>query len=112
MVWRRQVLRGEEEERRRLRDVRRGLDSCLTSFPLQVSADKLDSLTAFPKFFSQASYTKLASYRRAVFQALEVSFRAVSCPVFGSYSSNHYSSLFIKLLHNNWAEKVNGYFMQ
>lgn len=42
---------------------------------LQVSADKLDSLTAFPKFFSQASYTKLASYRRAVFQALEVSVR-------------------------------------
>lgn len=45
---------------------------------LQVSADKLDSLTAFPKFFSQASYTKLASYRRAVFQALEVSVR-VGC---------------------------------
>uniref|UniRef100_A0A669BH29 DNA (cytosine-5-)-methyltransferase n=1 Tax=Oreochromis niloticus TaxID=8128 RepID=A0A669BH29_ORENI len=41
----------------------------------EVSADKLDSLTAFPKFFSQASYTKLASYRRAVFQALEVSVR-------------------------------------
>uniref|UniRef100_A0A3Q2VT22 DNA (cytosine-5-)-methyltransferase n=1 Tax=Haplochromis burtoni TaxID=8153 RepID=A0A3Q2VT22_HAPBU len=38
----------------------------------EVSADKLDSLTAFPKFFSQASYTKLASYRRAVFQALEM----------------------------------------
>lgn len=38
----------------------------------QVSADKLDSITAFPKFFSQTSYTKLASYRRAVFQALEV----------------------------------------
>lgn len=39
----------------------------------QVSADKLDSITAFPKFFSQNSYTKLASYRRAIFQALEVS---------------------------------------
>ncbi|XP_078144184.1 DNA (cytosine-5)-methyltransferase 3B [Centroberyx gerrardi] len=37
----------------------------------EVSADKLDSITAFPKFFSQASYTKLASYRRAIFQALE-----------------------------------------
>lgn len=42
-------------------------------FSLQVSADKLDSITAFPKFFSQPSYTKLASYRRAIFQALEVS---------------------------------------
>ena len=41
----------------------------------KVSADKLDSITAFPKFFSQASYTKLASYRRAIFQALEVSFQ-------------------------------------
>uniref|UniRef100_A0A8C2ZP47 DNA (cytosine-5-)-methyltransferase n=1 Tax=Cyclopterus lumpus TaxID=8103 RepID=A0A8C2ZP47_CYCLU len=39
----------------------------------EVSADKLDSITAFPKFFSQASYTKLASYRRAIFQALEMS---------------------------------------
>ncbi|XP_010767917.1 DNA (cytosine-5)-methyltransferase 3B-like, partial [Notothenia coriiceps] len=39
----------------------------------EVSADKLDSITAFPKFFSQPSYTKLASYRRAIFQALEVS---------------------------------------
>lgn len=39
---------------------------------VQVSADKLDSITAFPKFFSQPSYTKLASYRRAIFQALEV----------------------------------------
>lgn len=38
----------------------------------EVSADKLDSITAFSKFFSQASYTKLASYRRAVFQALEM----------------------------------------
>lgn len=38
----------------------------------EVSADKLDSITAFTKFFSQASYTKLASYRRAVFQALEM----------------------------------------
>uniref|UniRef100_A0A7N8X8U4 DNA (cytosine-5-)-methyltransferase 3 beta, duplicate b.1 n=1 Tax=Mastacembelus armatus TaxID=205130 RepID=A0A7N8X8U4_9TELE len=38
----------------------------------EVSADKLDSITAFPKFFSQASYTKLASYRRAIFQALEM----------------------------------------
>lgn len=38
----------------------------------EVSADKLDSITAFAKFFSQASYTKLASYRRAVFQALEM----------------------------------------
>ncbi|KAF3860786.1 hypothetical protein F7725_001041 [Dissostichus mawsoni] len=28
-----------------------------------VSADKLDSITAFPKFFSQPSYTKLASIR-------------------------------------------------
>uniref|UniRef100_A0A669BX55 DNA (cytosine-5-)-methyltransferase n=1 Tax=Oreochromis niloticus TaxID=8128 RepID=A0A669BX55_ORENI len=43
----------------------------------EVSADKLDSLTAFPKFFSQASYTKLASYRRAVFQALEVSMASI-----------------------------------
>lgn len=41
-------------------------------FSVQVSADKLDSITAFPKFFSQVSYTKLASYRRAIFQALEV----------------------------------------
>lgn len=39
---------------------------------LQVSADKLDSITAFSKFFNQSSYTKLASYRRAIFQALEV----------------------------------------
>ncbi|KAM4571318.1 DNA (cytosine-5)-methyltransferase 3B isoform 3-T3 [Fundulus diaphanus] len=38
----------------------------------EVSADKLDSLTAFSKFFSQASYTKLASYRRAIFQAVEM----------------------------------------
>ncbi|KTF84868.1 hypothetical protein cypCar_00027019, partial [Cyprinus carpio] len=38
----------------------------------KVSADKLDSITAFPKFFNQSSYTKLASYRRAIFQALEV----------------------------------------
>uniref|UniRef100_A0A8C6SNH9 DNA (cytosine-5-)-methyltransferase n=1 Tax=Neogobius melanostomus TaxID=47308 RepID=A0A8C6SNH9_9GOBI len=38
----------------------------------EVSADKLDSITAFSKFFSQASYTKLASYRRAIFQALEM----------------------------------------
>ncbi|TWW56076.1 DNA (cytosine-5)-methyltransferase 3B [Takifugu flavidus] len=37
----------------------------------EVSADKLDSITAFPKFFSQTSYTKLVSYRRAIFQALE-----------------------------------------
>uniref|UniRef100_A0A674BWX1 DNA (cytosine-5-)-methyltransferase n=1 Tax=Salmo trutta TaxID=8032 RepID=A0A674BWX1_SALTR len=38
----------------------------------EVSADKLDSITAFPKFFNQASYAKLASYRRAIFQALEM----------------------------------------
>ncbi|XP_077369774.1 DNA (cytosine-5)-methyltransferase 3B [Festucalex cinctus] len=38
----------------------------------EVSADKLDSITAFAKFFNQASYTKLASYRRAIFQALEM----------------------------------------
>uniref|UniRef100_A0A673FTL5 DNA (cytosine-5-)-methyltransferase n=1 Tax=Sinocyclocheilus rhinocerous TaxID=307959 RepID=A0A673FTL5_9TELE len=38
----------------------------------EVSADKLDCITAFPKFFNQSSYTKLASYRRAIFQALEV----------------------------------------
>ncbi|KAM8830468.1 DNA (cytosine-5)-methyltransferase 3B isoform 1-T1 [Synchiropus picturatus] len=38
----------------------------------EVSADKLDSITAFEKFFNQASYTKLASYRRAIFQALEI----------------------------------------
>uniref|UniRef100_A0A8C8I1B6 DNA (cytosine-5-)-methyltransferase n=1 Tax=Oncorhynchus tshawytscha TaxID=74940 RepID=A0A8C8I1B6_ONCTS len=38
----------------------------------EVSADKLDSITAFPKFFNQASYTKLASYRRAIFQTLEM----------------------------------------
>ncbi|XP_027866826.1 DNA (cytosine-5)-methyltransferase 3B isoform X1 [Xiphophorus couchianus] len=38
----------------------------------EVSADKLDSLMAFPKFFSQASYTKLASYRKAIFQAVEM----------------------------------------
>uniref|UniRef100_A0A8C2ZNB2 DNA (cytosine-5-)-methyltransferase n=1 Tax=Cyclopterus lumpus TaxID=8103 RepID=A0A8C2ZNB2_CYCLU len=43
----------------------------------EVSADKLDSITAFPKFFSQASYTKLASYRRAIFQALEVSMSSI-----------------------------------
>uniref|UniRef100_A0A3B5BJK6 DNA (cytosine-5-)-methyltransferase n=1 Tax=Stegastes partitus TaxID=144197 RepID=A0A3B5BJK6_9TELE len=46
----------------------------------EVSADKLDSITAFPKFFSQASYTKLASYRSAVFQALEVSSRSFLIP--------------------------------
>uniref|UniRef100_A0A8B9LXP8 DNA (cytosine-5-)-methyltransferase n=1 Tax=Astyanax mexicanus TaxID=7994 RepID=A0A8B9LXP8_ASTMX len=40
----------------------------------EVSADKLDSITAFSKFFNQSSYTKLASYRRAIFQALEVRF--------------------------------------
>lgn len=60
------------------RDGRRGgagLPLCLvTGLSLQVSADKLDSITAFPKFFSQASYTKLASYRRAIFQALEVKY--------------------------------------
>uniref|UniRef100_A0AAR2LNI7 DNA (cytosine-5-)-methyltransferase n=1 Tax=Pygocentrus nattereri TaxID=42514 RepID=A0AAR2LNI7_PYGNA len=38
----------------------------------EVSADKLDSITAFSKFFNQSSYTKLASYRRAIFQALEM----------------------------------------
>ncbi|XP_037102115.1 DNA (cytosine-5)-methyltransferase 3B [Syngnathus acus] len=38
----------------------------------EVSADKLDSITAFDKFFNQASYTKLVSYRRAIFQALEM----------------------------------------
>ncbi|PWA29439.1 hypothetical protein CCH79_00017089 [Gambusia affinis] len=38
----------------------------------EVSADKLDSLMNFPKFFSQASYTKLASYRKAIFQAVEM----------------------------------------
>uniref|UniRef100_A0A8C5CHF9 DNA (cytosine-5-)-methyltransferase n=1 Tax=Gadus morhua TaxID=8049 RepID=A0A8C5CHF9_GADMO len=38
----------------------------------EVSADKLDSITAFPKFFNPSSYTKLASYRRAIFQALEM----------------------------------------
>ncbi|XP_066526652.1 DNA (cytosine-5)-methyltransferase 3B [Hoplias malabaricus] len=38
----------------------------------EVSADKLDSITAFSKFFNQSSYTKLASYRRAIFQALEI----------------------------------------
>ncbi|MFT7810836.1 DNA (cytosine-5)-methyltransferase 3A-like [Arapaima gigas] len=38
----------------------------------EVSADKLDSITAFPKHFSQASYIKLTSYRTAVVQALEV----------------------------------------
>lgn len=43
----------------------------------QVSADKLDSITAFPKFFSQTSYTKLVSYRRAIFQALEASLRSM-----------------------------------
>lgn len=42
-------------------------------YPHQVSADKLESFLAFPKFFNQASYVKLASYRRAIFQALEVS---------------------------------------
>lgn len=45
---------------------------------LQVSADKLDSITAFSKFFNQSSYTKLASYRRAIFQALEVR-RFIGC---------------------------------
>ncbi|MBN3302653.1 DNM3B methyltransferase, partial [Amia calva] len=39
---------------------------------LAVSADKLDSFMAFPKYFNQASYNKLASYRRAIFQALEM----------------------------------------
>lgn len=54
-------------------------------FSVQVSADKLDSITAFPKFFSQASYTKLASYRRAIFQALEVILAAgQSYPACGS----------------------------
>ncbi|KAL2104309.1 hypothetical protein ACEWY4_001177 [Coilia grayii] len=38
----------------------------------EVSADKLEAITAFPKYFNQSSYTKLASYRRAIFQALEV----------------------------------------
>ncbi|KAJ3589381.1 hypothetical protein NHX12_010226 [Muraenolepis orangiensis] len=38
----------------------------------EVSADKLDNITAFPKFFSQSSYAKLASYRRAIFQVLEM----------------------------------------
>uniref|UniRef100_A0A3B3RLN8 DNA (cytosine-5-)-methyltransferase n=1 Tax=Paramormyrops kingsleyae TaxID=1676925 RepID=A0A3B3RLN8_9TELE len=38
----------------------------------EVSADKLESFVAFPKFFNQASYVKLASYRRAIFQALEM----------------------------------------
>ncbi|KAL4655355.1 DNA (cytosine-5)-methyltransferase 3B-like [Arapaima gigas] len=38
----------------------------------EVSADKLDSIMAFPKFFSPASYAKLASYRRAIFQVLEM----------------------------------------
>ncbi|XP_015220486.1 DNA (cytosine-5)-methyltransferase 3B isoform X2 [Lepisosteus oculatus] len=38
----------------------------------EVSADKLDSFMAFPKYFNQASYNKLASYRRAIFQALEM----------------------------------------
>ncbi|MGH0129016.1 UNVERIFIED_CONTAM: hypothetical protein FKN15_075399, partial [Acipenser sinensis] len=38
----------------------------------EVSADKLDSFMAFPKYFTQASYNKLASYRRAVYQALEM----------------------------------------
>ncbi|XP_035245006.1 DNA (cytosine-5)-methyltransferase 3B-like isoform X2 [Anguilla anguilla] len=41
----------------------------------EVSADKLYCITAFPKYFSQASYTRLASYRRAVFQALEMAGR-------------------------------------
>lgn len=49
----------------------------LTVVLSQVSADKLDSITAFPKFFSQTSYTKLASYRRAIFQALEASLRSM-----------------------------------
>lgn len=44
----------------------------MCAFCSQVSADKLDSITAFSKFFNQSSYTKLASYRRAIFQALEV----------------------------------------
>uniref|UniRef100_A0A8C2ZMY2 DNA (cytosine-5-)-methyltransferase n=1 Tax=Cyclopterus lumpus TaxID=8103 RepID=A0A8C2ZMY2_CYCLU len=39
----------------------------------EVSADKLDSITAFPKFFSQASYTKLASYRRKTFYLSQMS---------------------------------------
>ncbi|XP_063064350.1 DNA (cytosine-5)-methyltransferase 3B isoform X2 [Engraulis encrasicolus] len=38
----------------------------------EVSADKLESITAFPKYFNQSSYTKLASYRRAIFSALDV----------------------------------------
>ncbi|KAG7477909.1 hypothetical protein MATL_G00074510 [Megalops atlanticus] len=41
----------------------------------EVSADKLDCITAFPKYFNQASYTRLASYRRAIFQALEMASR-------------------------------------
>ncbi|KAJ8412274.1 hypothetical protein AAFF_G00145410 [Aldrovandia affinis] len=41
----------------------------------EVSADKLYCITAFPKYFSQTSYTRLASYRRAVFQALEMAGR-------------------------------------
>lgn len=76
VVWRRQVLRGGEplEEHRwspMLNVI--GADGVLS----QVSADKLDSITAFPKFFSQTSYTKLASYRRAIFQALEASLRSM-----------------------------------
>lgn len=47
-----------------------------------MSADKLDSITAFPKFFNQSSYTKLASYRRAIFQALEVRADISLCSLF------------------------------
>lgn len=71
VVWGRQILRGEEPQGENARDqwsAVTGANEVLS----QVSADKLDSITAFPKFFSQPSYTKLASYRRAVFQALEV----------------------------------------
>lgn len=83
MVWRRQVLRGEgswegaEGKGQLPLHSHAGPEMCplitlLPAVSLQVSADKLDSIMAFPKYFSQASYAKLASYRRAVFQALEV----------------------------------------
>ncbi|XP_051789259.1 DNA (cytosine-5)-methyltransferase 3B [Erpetoichthys calabaricus] len=53
----------------------------------EVSADKLDSFIAFPKYYSLTSYSKMASYKRAVFQALEMASRRAG-KIFGSSEMN------------------------
>ncbi|KAG2461829.1 DNM3A methyltransferase, partial [Polypterus senegalus] len=53
----------------------------------EVSADKLDSFIAFPKYYSHTSYSKMASYKRAVFQALEMASRRAG-KTFGSSEMN------------------------